>query len=114
MQYWGKFLPDKKGHEFDMKYLQIPDIFPQYHTLFDAILAKNNPNNFDAKLLLFDAKREGSHNTTEVSEVANKVLEEARVDDSVTKDKELVAVVVDSTIFAAAEQESSTIDKVSD
>ena len=50
----------KKGHKLDIKYLQIPEIFPQYHTIFDAILAKNVTSNFGAILREFGAKREAS------------------------------------------------------
>ena len=50
----------KKGHKLDIKYLQIPEIFPQYHTIFDAILAKNLTSNFGAKLLQIGAELEAS------------------------------------------------------
>ncbi len=47
----GKNTYLKKGHKLDIKYLEIPEIFPQNHTIFDVILAKNVTSNFGAKLL---------------------------------------------------------------
>ena len=54
-----KYIP-KKGHKLDIKYLQIPEIFRQYHTIFDAILAKNISSIFGAKLLQIGAELEAS------------------------------------------------------
>ena len=59
----GKNTYLKKGHKLDIKYLEIPEIFPQNLTIFGDILARNLTSNFGATLEEIGAKRDVSRLT---------------------------------------------------